>query len=140
MTTDHQPKSNTPAQAGSDDGLGAGPDIRQGLSLEQWERECMHYADAAFFTPPEKFLFHHYDEPSDKLLMCHRPMAGMEKYVVSGTQGGCYGIYETRDVTYYLKSGTWVEVPSEKYFAQAEVERLRSELADAERKLQMTPN
>ena len=93
------------------------------------EYNCAHYSEFAFYTPPERFLFHHYDEPADELLICHRPMIGMEKYVVEGTKGGFYGVYDTRDVTKYLKTGTWVEVESGDYFTKLDIAELEAQLA-----------
>lgn len=105
------------------------PDIREDLmTKEEWEKRCEHYVDYAFATPPEKFLFHHYDEPDTKLLVCHRPMVGIEKYMVEGVNGGHYGVYDTRDIMYYLKSGTWIEVESEEFFRQAEIQELERRL------------
>lgn len=107
------------------------PDIRTDImTREEWERRCMISPGYAFATPPEKFLFHHYDEPPDKLLVCNRPMIGIEKYIVSGMNGGHYGTYDTRDIMYYLKSGTWVEVESEEFFKQCEIQELERRLAE----------
>lgn len=107
------------------------PDVRQDLiNDEQFDYNCAHYADWAFYTPPEQFLFHHYDEPADKQLICYRPMAGLEKYVVEGVDGGFYGVYDTRTVIKYLKTGTWVELPSELFFAEAELIQARKALAE----------
>jgi len=105
------------------------PDIRTDvLTDKQFEYNCAHYADWAFYTPPEQFLFHHYDEPTDRLLICHRPMVGMEKYVVSGVDGGHYGVYDTRDVTKWLKNGTWIEVQDPTFFLKREVAGLEQQL------------
>ena len=113
------------------------PDIRQDLlSDEEFENNCFHYADWAFYTPPEEFLFHHYDESPDNVLICHRPMIGIEKYVVNGLNGGFYGTYDTRDVTKYLKNGTWIEVPSKKYFAELKVKNLEYDLEKAKKELE----
>jgi hypothetical protein len=110
------------------------PDIRTDImSREEWEKNCEHYADYAFDTPPDKFLFHHYDEPATTLLVAHRPMVGIEKYVVEGICGGFYGTYDTREIMYYLKSKTWIEVESEEFFRQAEIKEL-------ERKLEILKN
>lgn len=102
------------------------------MTREEWHKRCEYglNAEDAFYTPPEKFLFHHYDEPSDTLLICWRPMVGIEKYQVEGTKGGFYGVYDTRDVTYYLKSGTWVMVDSGTFFEDAEIAELERQLAE----------
>lgn len=126
---------NNPAVASPVERQGR-PDVRQDLlSDAEFERNCAHYADWAFYTPPEQFLFHHYDESPDDMRVCHRPMIGMEKYVVNGVNGGNYGIYDTRDVTRYLKNGTWVEIDSERFFAEREVMDAKAKLKDAETRL-----
>jgi hypothetical protein len=105
------------------------PDIREDLmTREEWEKNCELYADYAFATPPDKFLFYHYDEDPKNVLVCHRPMVGIEKYVVEGIKGGFYGTYDTRDIMYYLKSGTWIEVESAEFFRQAEIASLERRL------------
>jgi hypothetical protein len=105
-------------------------DIKEGLTREEWEKQCEHYSMDAFYTPPTQFLFHHYDEDTSKVLVCHRPMIGIEKYVVEGKNGGYYGVYNTRDVSYYIKSGTWIIVEDPEYFIQHEIEQLERKLAD----------
>ena len=106
------------------------PDVKPGLTREEWEERCEHYADDAFYTPPEKFLFRHYDEPEAQRLICWRPMVGIEKYSVEGLNGGFYGLYDTRDVSYYIKSGTWIVIDDEGYFKRCEIARLERELAE----------
>lgn len=113
-------------------------DIKPGLSVEEWERRCMHYAEDAFYTPPDAFLFRHYDEKT--VLKCERGVLGGnyfgDMYFVHGHDApGYYGAYTTRDVAYYLKSGTWVEVPSASYFADRKVQELRKALEQAEAEL-----
>jgi len=106
------------------------PDVRTDLvSDEEYERNCELYADWGLFTAPEKFLFHHYDERPDKVLVCRRPMLGLEKYVVEGINGGFYGIYDTRDVNKYLKTGTWIEIESTGFFERVEIEEMEHSLA-----------
>lgn len=99
------------------------------LTEEQFLHNCAHYPDFAFFTPPEQFLFHHYDEPADKPLICHRPMVGIEKYVVEGP-AGFMGVYDTRTVTLYLKTETWIMLPSETYFKDLKIKDLERQLAE----------
>lgn len=107
------------------------PDIRTDLMTEEeFERNCLHYSDFAFFTPPERFLFHHYDEDPEELLIAHRPMPMIEKYVVNDMAGGFYGTYDTRDVSKHLKMGTWVQVPDEGFFIKADISRLERELEE----------
>lgn len=112
-------------------------DIKPGMSREDWELQCMHYFDCAFYIPPDAFIFRHYDEKEE--LKCERGMIGGnytgDLYFVHGMKGGYYGAYATRDVTFYLKSGTWVELPSAEYFAAREVAELRASLIEAEEKL-----
>ncbi|WP_424624480.1 hypothetical protein [Achromobacter marplatensis] len=121
-TTDCTPPAELP---------GKKADIRTDLLTdEEFDRNCMLYADWAFYTPPEQFLFHHYEEPADELLICHRPMIGIEKYVVSGVNGGHYGVYDTRDVTKYLKTGTWVQVDNPAFFLSREVSDLERQLTE----------
>jgi hypothetical protein len=104
------------------------PDIKPGLSREEWDERCARYAEDAFYTPPEEFLFHHYDD--NLVLVARCPMIGIERYVVNGKQGGFYGIYDTRDITYYIKSGTWVVVDDPDYFKQQEIAELEARLAE----------
>lgn len=110
------------------------------MTRQEFEQNCAHYADFAFYTPPDQFLFRHYDE--NKVLMCSRGVIGNnfagDLYFVSGhqtTYREYYGAYQTRDVTYYLKSGTWIEVPSAEFFAEAKVAEIRRSLAEAEAEL-----
>lgn len=105
------------------------PDIKPGMTREEWEKNCEYYAEDAFYTPPDKFLFRHYDEPESQRLVCWRPMVGIEKYQVSGVHGGFYGLYETRDVSYYIKSGTWIVIDDPEFFRQAEIAELEAKLA-----------
>jgi hypothetical protein len=113
------------------------PDVKPGLTRQEWEKNCEHYAEDAFYTPPERFLFRHYDEVDQKLV-CWRPMVGMEKYTVNDINGGFYGVYDTRDVAYYIKSGTWVVIDEPGFFERADVERLERELAEKKELLRGT--
>jgi hypothetical protein len=104
------------------------PDIRTDfMSDEEFDQNCANYAEYAFFTPPEQFLFHHYDEDPNKPLICHRPMR-MERYVVNGITGGFYGIYDTRDVSKFILNKTWIIVPSDKFFLTSEISELEANL------------
>lgn len=88
------------------------PDIRTDiLSDEEYAYNCMHYTDWAFFSPPEKFLFHHYDE--DKILICFT--IPNDKFCVVDIMGNFYGEYRTKTVSKYLKTWTWILVESEKF-------------------------
>lgn len=41
------------------------PDIREDLlTPKQFRSNCDNYIDWALFTPPDRFMFHHYDEPA----------------------------------------------------------------------------
>lgn len=103
-------------------------DIRTDLlTREQWEERCATSIEA-FYTPPEQFLFHHYDDPSKATLICTRPMVGIERYRVDDAKGGFYGLYDTRDVTFYLKSGTWVQVEEGTFFIDLEIASLERQL------------
>lgn len=127
--------SSGPEGSAFTEGLGGSPDINPKLSRAEWDRQCEHYFDCAYYCPPDAFLFHHYDESG--LLKCERGIVGGnytgDTYFVHGHDTpGYYGAYNTRDIAYYLKSGTWVEVPSAVYFATRKVDEIRAALADAE--------
>lgn len=105
------------------------------LTREEFDRNCMHYADWALYTPPEQFLFHYYSDSPESPLWCHRPMVGMEKYVVNDMAGRFYGVYDTRDITFYLKTKTWIELPSEIFFAENDFAKAKRALKEQEDKL-----
>jgi hypothetical protein len=115
------------------------PDIRQDLlTREQFDR---NYSDWAFYALPDQFLFHHYDE--EKVLICSRLeiasrvciVAGIEKYVVEGKTGDFYGIYDTRDITWYIKSGTWVIVEEPNFLVNLEIAQLERKLVEKRKEL-----
>lgn len=115
----------------------AQPDVRADLlSDEQFDYNCRHYAEWAFYMPPDRFLFHHYDEPADKLLICARPMVGIEKYIVNDKNGGFYGLYDTRDVTKFLKTGTWIEVEDDAFFIRNDIASLKQRLEEKKAELE----
>ncbi|USV40973.1 hypothetical protein [Xanthomonas phage BUDD] len=106
------------------------------LTRAEFDRNCRHYAEWAYYTPPDRFIFHYWEDSVEEARICERPMLGMERYVVSGTKGGHYGIYDTRDVTFYLKTRTWIEIPSEKFFAEADVAEAQRKLDEAKQRLE----
>jgi hypothetical protein len=113
------------------------PDIRTDLlSDEQFDYNCMHHTEWAFYVPPEKFMFHHYDETADKPLIAERPMVGIERYVVNDFQGNFYGLYDTRAITRYIKTGTWVLLDSEELFLKRDVAQLEKQLTEKKTALQ----
>lgn len=71
------------------------PDIRRAKG--QWDSD----------TVPAVFVFHHYDEPAGKPLVC-LGYEGTDEHVVRDPGGGYYGVYGRDAVRSYLESGTWL--------------------------------
>ena len=109
------------------------PDIRTDVISDiEYNKNCEKYADWAFFTPPEEFLFYHYDElPQlpENILYCSRPMIGMEKYTVSGVNGN-YGVYDTRDVVKFIQTKTWIIIDSKDIFIKRDIRELENKLKE----------
>jgi hypothetical protein len=64
----------------------------------------------------EHFLFYHYDK---EVLI----------------YGGFYGTYDTRVVTWYIKSGTWGIVEDKNFFVEAEIANLERQLEEKRKEL-----
>lgn len=110
-------------------------DIRTDLlTHEQWIQRCAFRSEDAFYTPPEQFLFHHYDE--SEVLICCRQGIGVEKYDITNQAGEYYGMFTTRTVTYYIKSGTWVMVEDPTYFLKREIAELEHKLQQKKQQLE----
>jgi hypothetical protein len=61
-------------------------------------------------------------------LVCIRP-AGIEKYEAHFADGSGYcGVYDTRTVRWYIKSGTWVILESDEYFLNHDIAELQDKL------------
>ena len=111
-------------------------DIRTDIMTdEQYQENCFQFASFAFAVPPDEFRFHHYDEPANKLLICRRPMIGLERYQVDDEHGGFYGLYNTKDVMKYITTKTWIVVESKEFFANAEIERLQKRINEIKKEL-----
>lgn len=111
------------------------PDIRTDIiSDAEYEYNCAHY-EWAFYTPPERFMFHHYDEPPENIMVCHRPMIGMERYCVEKLEGGFCGIYDTREVSKYIKTKTWIVIDDNGYFIKSDIAELKNKLSEKELEL-----
>jgi hypothetical protein len=108
------------------------------LTREQWIQRCAFNAEDAFYTPPEQFLFRHYDESSssDSLLICQRHGPGLERYDVINAIGEYFGVYDTRTVTYYIKSGTWVMKEDPTFFLCREITALEHQLQQKKQQLE----
>lgn len=108
-------------------------DIRTDILDEaEYEKKCFMFPEYALWMPEEQFLFHHYDEPPEPLLICYRPMAGIEKYQVSDGHGGFYGTYDTRDVRKYILTKTWIVVENKDFFVRKEIEFLKRRIRELE--------
>lgn len=107
------------------------------MSEAEYERRCAHYANYAFATPPDRFLFHYYqDDPTEGLMAASRPMP-MEKYVVQRVSDGGYcGTYSTRNIMRFIAMGTWIKVDSKVFFARQALEDARRVVAEKEAALQ----
>lgn len=110
------------------------PDIRTDiLTEEEFTYNCMHYSEWAFFTPPDKFLFYHYD--TDKLLICFRYN---DKFSVVDMMGNFYGQYKIKTVSMYLKTCTWILVESEKFWDTIDFSKRKDIISDLTKDLKAT--
>jgi hypothetical protein len=97
----------------------------------------MYYADWAFFTPRDSFMFYYYEDgPNSTIFVCNRPMLGMEKYFVQSAKTGQHaGIYDTKDITKYLLTKTWIMVDDARFFIKQESAMLDQQLTDKQAEL-----
>jgi hypothetical protein len=105
------------------------------MSHAEFERRCEHYSDYAFYTPPERFMFQYYDDPHTTYI-AERPMVGMERYVVVQVGAGGYcGVYNTRDISRFIKMETWKIIDDEEYFVKRDIRILEEQLAEKQAEL-----
>lgn len=102
------------------------------MTREQFDQNCMNYSDFALYTPPDRFMFYHYEDPST-VFACERGVIGQnyagDKYFLTDVQkGGYYGVYETLDITYYIKSETWIVVDDNDYFDLRDIRNLEKKI------------